>query len=75
MHIFILKVESEENWPREKGVTGSIPCSSIFFFFFPPKIDDSHCDKIHSSLIAVYRFDGGYMTKLPLACKKCSWYP
>ena len=37
---------------------------------FFPRIDDSHCDRIHSSLIAVRCFDNGYVGKQPVACKE-----
>ena len=49
------------------GVSGSIP-GSIFF----PGIDDSHCDRIHSSLTAVRCFDKGYLGKQPVAWKEYS---
>ena len=32
-----------------------------------PRIDDSHCDRIHSSLTAVHCFDYGYVGKQPFA--------
>ena len=35
-----------------------------------PKIDDSHCDRIHSSLTAVHCFDDGYVGKQPVACEE-----
>ena len=35
----------------------------IFF----PRIDDSHCYRIHSSLTAVHYFDNGYVGKQPVA--------
>ena len=35
------------------------PALPIFF----PRIDDSHCDRIHSSLTAVRCFDNGYVGK------------
>ena len=37
---------------------------------FFPRIDDSHCDRIHSSLTAVYCFDNGYVGKQPMAWKE-----
>ena len=40
-------------------VAGSIPAPPIFF----PRIADSHCDRIHSSLTAVRCFDNGYVGK------------
>ena len=43
----------------------------IFF----PRIDDSHCDRIHPSLTAVRCFDNGYMGKQPVAWKEyCAEY-
>ena len=33
-------------------------------------IDDSHCDRIHSSLTAVRCFDNGYVGKQPVAWKE-----
>ena len=38
----------------------------IFF----PRIDDSHCDRIHSSLTAVCCYDNGYVGKQPVAQKE-----
>ena len=42
------------------------PARLIFF----PKIDDSHCDRIHSSLTAVHCFDNGCVGKQPVAWKE-----
>ena len=42
------------------------PAWQIFF----PRIDDSHCHRIHSSLTAVCCFDNGYVEKQPVACKE-----
>ena len=39
----------------------------IFF----PRIDYSHCDRIHSSLIAVRYFDDGFVGKQPISWKVC----
>ena len=39
------------------------PARPIFF----PMIDDSHCDRIHSSLTGVHCFDSGYVGKQPVA--------
>ena len=36
-----------------------------------PRFDDSHCDRIHSSLTAVHCFDNGYVVKQPVAWKAC----
>ena len=36
----------------------------IFF----PRINDRHCNRIHSSLTAVHCFDHGYVGKQPVAC-------
>ena len=38
----------------------------IFF----PRIDDSHCDRIHSCLTDVRCFDNGYVVKQPVAWKE-----
>ena len=35
--------------------------------YFFPRIDDSHCNTIHSSLTAVRCFDNGYVGKQPVA--------
>ena len=44
-------------------------------FFFSPGIDDSHCNKIHSSPTAVRYFDNGYVGMQPLAWKEyCAEY-
>ena len=37
---------------------------------FIPRIDDSHCDRIHSCLTAVHCFDIGYVGKQPVAWKE-----
>ena len=42
------------------------PARPIFF----PRIDDSHCDRIHSSLTAVRCFDNGYVGKQSVAWKE-----
>ena len=43
--------------------------------YFFPRIDDSHCDRIHSSLTAVRCFDSGYVGKQPVAWKEyCTKY-
>ena len=39
------------------------------------RTDDSHCDRIHSSLPAVHCFDNGYVGKQPLAWREyCAEY-
>ena len=35
-----------------------------------PRIDDSHCDRIHSSFMAEYYFDNGYVGKQPVVLKE-----
>ena len=40
-----------------------------------PSIDDSHCDRIHSSLTAFRCFDDGYVGKQPVTWKEhCAEY-
>ena len=47
------------------------PAQPIFF----PRTDDSHCDRIHFSLITVHCFDNGYLGKQPVAWKEyCAEY-
>ena len=47
------------------------PARPIFF----PRIDDSHCDRIHSSLTAVCCFYNGYKGKQPVAwIEHCAEY-
>ena len=47
------------------------PAGQIFF----PRTDDSHCDKIYSSLTAVRCFDDGYVGKQPVVWKEyCTEY-
>ena len=47
------------------------PARPIFF----PRINDSHCDRIHFSLITVRCFDNGYVGKQPMAWKEyCTEY-
>ena len=41
------------------------PAGPIFF----PRIDDSHCDRIHFSLTTVHFFNNGYAEKKPAAWK------
>ena len=42
---------------------------------FFPRIDNNHCDRIHSSLTAVHCFDDGYVGKQPVVwneyCAEC----
>ena len=48
------------------------PSAQPVFF---PRNDDSHCDRIHSSLTAVHRFDNGYVEKQPVAWREyCAAY-
>ena len=42
------------------------PAQSIFFL----RIDDNHCDRIHSTLTAVHIFNNGYVQKQPVAWQK-----
>ena len=42
------------------------PTRPIFF----PRIDDGHCDRIHSFLTAVHCFDNGYAGKQPVALEE-----
>ena len=37
---------------------------------FFPRIDDRHCDRIHSFLTAIGCFDNGYVGKQPVAWKE-----
>ena len=37
---------------------------------FPPRIDDSHSDRMHSSLAAVHCFDNDYVEKQPVPWKE-----
>ena len=37
-----------------------------------PRIDDSHCNRIHSSLTAVHCFDNGYVGRQPVTWKEYS---
>ena len=47
------------------------PVRLIFF----PRIDDIHCDRIHSSLTVVRCFDNGYVGKQPVVLKEyCAEY-
>ena len=56
---------------REQDVADSNPARLIFF----SKIDDSHCDSIHSCLTAVRCFDNDYVGKQPVAWKEyCAEY-
>ena len=41
--------------------------NTIFF----PRIEDSHCDRMHSSLTSVHCFDNGNVGKQPVAWKEC----
>ena len=49
------------------------PAWPILIFF--PRIDDGHCNRIHSSLSAVHCFKNGYVRKQPVAWKEyCAEY-
>ena len=52
-------------WTCEQ-VVGLIPCWPIFL----PRIDDSHCDRIHSGLTAGRFFDNVHVGKQPGALKE-----
>ena len=55
----------------ELEVYGSIPARPIFF----PRIDDSHCNEIHSSLTVVRCFDNGYVRNQQVVWKEyCAEY-
>ena len=42
---------------------------------FLSMIDDSHCDRIHTSLASVHCFENGYVEKQPVAWKQyCTGY-
>ena len=47
---------------------GSVADLRLGQYFFP-KIDDSNCDRIHSSLTAIRCFDNGYAGKHQMAWK------
>ena len=48
---------------------------SLAYAIFFPRIDESHCDKVHSSLTAVRCCDNSYVGKQPLAWKEyCAEY-
>ena len=55
-------VGSVENW---RSLVRS-PAWPIFFL----RLDDSHYDRIHSSLTTVQCFDNGFMRKQPVAWKE-----
>ena len=47
------------------------PAQPILF----PRIDDNHCDRIHSSFTTVHCFDNGHVGKHPVAWKEyCAEY-
>ena len=61
------------------SVINSLPCvllvRSLARPIFFPRIDDSHCDRNHSSLTAVWCFDNAYVGKQPVAWKEyCAEY-
>ena len=51
-----------------KGGHGFDPPAQPIFF---PRIDDGHCDRIHSSLTAVHCLNNGYMGKQPVGSILC----
>ena len=52
--------------------TGGLSQARPIFFL---RIDDSHCDRIHSSLTSVNCFDNGCVRKQPVAWKEfCAEY-
>ena len=52
--------------PESKGITGSITGSVNFFL----RTDDSHCDRIHSSLAGHHSFDDGHVRKKPVVWRE-----
>ena len=64
-------------FPEHHSLVGSVadlrtgrwfdPPARLLFF---PRINDSHCDRIHSSLTAVRCFDNGYAGKQSVAWKE-----
>ena len=63
-HDFKRLWENSEHKKKRRSLVRS-PARPILF----PRIDDSHCDRIHSSLTAVRCFDNGYVGKQPVAWK------
>ena len=57
-------VQSVVHMTWEQVVAGSISFVAKYFF---PRIYDSHCDRIHSSLTAVHCFESSYAGKQPVA--------
>ena len=55
--------------------TGGRRLNPLTWPIFFPRIDDSHCDRIHFSLITVLCFDDDYVGKQPVAWKEyCAEY-
>ena len=52
---------------RTGGSMVRSPARQVFF----PRVDDSHCDSIYSSLTAVRCFDNGYVGRQPVTWKEC----
>ena len=60
--LFLLRVF--KTWrccTKTTGAGGRSPARPIFF----PRINDSHCDMIHSSISLCHCFDEGYVEKKP----------
>ena len=84
---YILKryLACEDSWfqvlPSTNTSVGSVQDLKTGSCWFDPPlgqyslIDDSHCNRIHSSLAAVHCFDSGYMGKQPVAWEEfCAEY-
>ena len=60
----------------ERGLENrrSLVCTSALLVLFP-RIDNSHCDRIHSSFTVVHCFDDFYVGKHPVVWEEyCSEY-
>ena len=61
-HSSVGSVQNLRTW----GCWFDLPARPIFF----TRIDDSHCDRIHSTLTAVHCFGNGYVGNQPVAWKE-----
>ena len=66
--LFQAKLDSSVGSAADFGTGGLLFRSPAWPIFFP-KIDDSHWDRIHSSLTAVCCFNNGNVGKQPVAWK------
>ena len=66
--VIISLFDRGENTVGKGENAGNQNIVTLLIFF--PSTDDSHCDRIHSSLTTVECFDNGHVGKRPVAWKE-----